>query len=135
MLERLYRSHAHAPSLGRSVACTDASVGRCLRDRHKTVASRVLALVRLLAFFLTLALSLNLMPTLQEGRGRAAAQTLANGITLVGDFRGSGAQQIATLYDPNDDFGLRIVVLDRATDGKFTHSAWFLGKASQFDLS
>src|SRR3979490_3349872 len=117
MLERLYRSHAHAPSLGRSVACTDASVGRCSRDRHKPVTSRVLALVRLLAFFLTLVLSLGLMPRLQPGGGGAAGQTLANGITLVGDFRGSGAQQIATLYDPNDDFGLRIVVLERGAPG------------------
>jgi len=91
--------------------------------------------VRLLAFFLTLVLSLSLMPTLQPGGGGAAAQTLANGITLVGDFRGSGTQQIATLYDPNDDFGLRIVVLERGADGRFTHAAWFLGKANQFDLS
>jgi DUF3048 family protein/VCBS repeat protein len=91
--------------------------------------------VRLLAFFLTLVLSLSLMPTLRPGGSGAAAQTLANGVTLVGDFRGSGAQQIATLYDPNDDFGLRIVVLERGADGKFTHTAWFLGKANQFDLS
>jgi hypothetical protein len=91
--------------------------------------------VRLLAFFLTLGLSLSLVTPLQPGGGRAAAQTLANGVTLVGDFRGSGAQQIATLYDPNDDLGLRIVVLERGADGKFTHTGWFLGKGNQFDLS
>jgi hypothetical protein len=91
--------------------------------------------VRLLAFFLTLALSLSLVPTLQPGGGGAAAQTLANGFTLVGDFRGSGAQQIASLYDPNDDFGLRIVVLDREADGKFTHTQWFLAGPNQFDPS
>ncbi len=93
--------------------------------------------MRLLTLFLTLtlALSLILVPAVQPGGAGAAAQTLANGFTLVGDFRGSGAQQIATLYDPNDDFGLRIVVLERGADGMFTHTAWFLGAANQFDLS
>jgi hypothetical protein len=90
--------------------------------------------VRLLAFFLTLVVSLTLVPAAAPG-GRAAAQTLANGFTLVGDFRGSGAPQIASLYDPNDDFGLRIVVLDRGADGKFTHTQWFLAGANTFDLS
>jgi len=91
--------------------------------------------VRLLAFFLTLVLSLSLVPTLQPGGGSASAQTLANGFTLVGDFRGTGAQEIASIYDPNDDFGLRIVVLDRGADGKFTHTEWFHEGANHFDLS
>jgi len=91
--------------------------------------------VRLLAFFLTLVLSLSIVPMLQPGGGSAAAQTLANGFTLVGDFRGTGAQEIASIYDPNDDFGLRIVVLDRGADGKFTHTQWFLESANHFDLS
>ena len=91
--------------------------------------------MRLLAFFLTLVLSLSIVPTLQPGGGTAAAQTIANGFTLVGDFRGTGAQEIASIYDPNDDFGLRIVVLDRGVDGKFTHTEWFLEGANHFDLS
>lgn len=90
--------------------------------------------MRLLAFFLTLLLSVSLIPAVAPGR-EAAAQTLANGFTLVGDFQGSGAPQIASLYDPNDDFGLRIVVLDRGADGLFTHSQWFLTGANTFDLS
>ena len=91
--------------------------------------------MRLLAFFLTLVLSLSIVPMLQPGGGSAAAQTLANGFTLVGDFRGTGTQEIASIYDPNDDFGLRIVVLDRGADGKFTHTQWFLESANHFDLS
>ena len=91
--------------------------------------------MRLLAFFLTLVLSLSLVPTLQPGGGSASAQTLANGFTLVGDFRGTGAQEIASIYDPNDDFGLRIVVLDRGADAKFTHTEWFHEGANHFDLS
>jgi hypothetical protein len=80
-------------------------------------------------------LSLSLVPALQAGGGRAAAQTLASGFALVGDFRGNGTQQIASLYDPNDDLGLRIVVLDRGADGKFTHTQWFLAGANEFDPS
>ena len=91
--------------------------------------------MRLLTFFLTLVLSLTLVPALEPGGGGAAAQTLANGFTLVGDFRGNGTQQIASIYDPNDDFGLRIVVLDRGADGKFTHTEWFLEGANHFDVS
>ncbi len=90
--------------------------------------------MRLFALFLTLVLSVTLVPAVAPG-GSSAGQTLANGFTLVGDFRGNGAQQIATLYDPNDDFGLRIVMLDRGADGKFTHIEWFLAGANQFDLS
>jgi hypothetical protein len=92
--------------------------------------------VRLFTFFLTLVLCFTtVVPAFQPGGGRAAAQTLANGFTLVGDFRGNGAEQIASIYDPNDDFGLRIVVLDREADGKFTHTQWFLAGANQFDVS
>jgi hypothetical protein len=91
--------------------------------------------VRLFALFLTLVLSVTLVPAVQPGGGGAAAQTLANGFALVGDFRGNDSQQIASIYDPNDDFSLRIVVLDRGSDGKFTHSQWFLAGADQFDVS
>jgi hypothetical protein len=91
--------------------------------------------VRLLTLFLTFVLSLSLIPAFEPGGGGAAAQTLANGFTLTGDFRGNGTQQIASIYDPNDDFGLRIVVLDRGADGKFTHTEWFLEGANHFDVS
>jgi hypothetical protein len=66
--------------------------------------------------------------------GPADAQTLANGRTVSGDFKGAGYDQVATLYDVNDDLGLRIVVLDPTPDGKFTSSEWFLAGANRFDL-
>jgi hypothetical protein len=88
--------------------------------------------VRLLAFLLSLVF---LATSHAAAPDKAAAQTLADGFTLVGDFRGDGARQIAALYDPNDDFGLRIVVLQREADGKFSHSQWFVSGANTFDLS
>lgn len=91
--------------------------------------------MRVLALFLTLVLSLSLVPALGPGGGRVAAQTLGNGFSLVGDFRGNGVQEIASLYDPQDDFGLRIVVLDRGADGQFTHSQWFAAGANSLDVS
>ena len=91
--------------------------------------------MRVFTFFLTLVLSVTLVPNAQPGGGIAAAQTLADGFALSGDFRGNGAQQIASIYDPNDDFSLRIVVLDQGADGKFTHTAWFVAAANQFDVS
>ena len=66
--------------------------------------------------------------------GSASAMTLANGRTLSGDFKGAGYDQVAALYDPNDDLGLRIVVLDPTPDGKFTSSEWYLAGANHFDL-
>jgi hypothetical protein len=90
--------------------------------------------VRLLALALSLVLSVTFVPALSRS-GNAAAQTLADGFTLVGDFAGDGSQQIAALYDPNDDFGLRIVVLRREADGKFTHGQWFVSAANTFDIS
>jgi len=91
--------------------------------------------VRLFTAVLALTLSITVVPSAQPGSGQAAAQTLGNGFTLVGDFLGDGSRQIAALYDPNDDFGLRIVVLKREADGKFTHSQWFASGANTFDLS
>ena len=90
--------------------------------------------MRLLALALSVVLSITAVPGLTRG-GSAAAQTLADGFTLVGDFVGDGSQQIAALYDPNDDFGLRIVVLRREADGKFTHAQWFVSGPNTFDLS
>ncbi len=65
----------------------------------------------------------------------AHGQTLGQGYSVTGDFKGAGYQQIATLYDPNDDLGLRIVVLDRTTtEPKMTSSQWFLAGSNSFDL-
>ena len=90
--------------------------------------------MRFLTFALTVVLSITVVSPLSTA-GRAAGQTLADGFTLVGDFLGDGSRQIAALYDPNDDFGLRMVVLRREADGKFTHSQWFLSGTNTFDLS
>jgi hypothetical protein len=88
-----------------------------------------------LSFFLALVVSvLYVIPAAEPRSHVASAQTLAEGHSVAGDFKGTGGQQIATLYDPNDDLGLRIVVLDRAADGKLTPTQWFLAGASQFDL-
>src|SRR5205814_4588928 len=57
------------------------------------------------------------------------------GYSVAGDFKGAGYQQIATLYDPNDDLGLRIAVLDRTTtDPKMITTQWFVTGANSFDL-
>src|SRR2546430_3839551 len=65
----------------------------------------------------------------------AYAQTLGQGYSVAGDFKGAGYQQIATLYDPNDDLGLRIAVLDRTTtDPKMVATQWFVTGANSFDL-
>jgi DUF3048 family protein len=70
-----------------------------------------------------------------ESGGVAYGQTLGQGYSVAGDFKGAGYQQIATLYDPNDDLGLRIVVLDRTTaDPRFASTQWFLEGANRFDL-
>jgi hypothetical protein len=88
-------------------------------------------------FFLALVFStVWLIPfAARESGGVAYGQTLAQGHSVAGDFKGAGYQQIATLYDPNDDLGLRIVVLDRTTaDPKFAATQWFLEGANRFDL-
>jgi hypothetical protein len=64
----------------------------------------------------------------------ANAQQLAQGFALAGDFKGVGNQQIASLYDPNDDLGLRIVVLDRGADSRLVSAQWFLEGANKFDM-
>jgi hypothetical protein len=76
-----------------------------------------------------------LIPTASPRASIANAQTLGEGMTVVGDFKGTGNQQIATIYDPNDNFGLRIVVLDRnPVDGKLVASQWFVAGANTFDM-
>ncbi len=91
---------------------------------------------RAASFVLGLLLSFMwLVPSVAPERGIANAQTLANGVAVTGDFKGAGYQQIATLYDPNDDLGLRIVVLDPTPEGKFSSSQWFVAGANAFDLA
>src|SRR5882762_4856823 len=90
---------------------------------------------RVTTLFLALLLStLWLIPTAAPG-SVADAQTLGQGYSIAGDFKGAGYQQIATLYDPNDDLGLRIVVLDRTTaDPKMVATQWFVTGGNSFDL-
>ena len=92
---------------------------------------------RLLTFLIALVFSTAwLIPSAEPRSGGAAeAQTLAQGYSVAGDFKGAGYQQIATLYDANDNLGLRIVVLDRmTTDPKMVSTQWFLEAANSFDL-
>src|SRR2546428_5265887 len=90
---------------------------------------------RFVTFVLALVISsVWLIPSVAP-RSIAWGQTLAQGYSVAGDFKGAGYQQIATLYDPNDNLGLRIVVLDRTTtDPKMVSSQWFLEAANSFDL-
>src|SRR5256885_16250935 len=90
---------------------------------------------RVATFFLTLVVSTTwLIPTATPA-SVAYAQTLGQGYSVAGDFKGAGYQQIATLYDPNDDLGLRIAVLDRTTtDPKMVAIQWFVTGANSFDL-
>src|SRR3989442_15433598 len=92
---------------------------------------------RVVTFFLAFVIStLYLIPSVvPPSAGMAYGQTLGQGYSVAGDFKGAGYQQIATLYDPNDNLGLRIVVLDRTTtDPKMVSSQWFLEAANSFDL-
>src|SRR5947207_15355312 len=90
---------------------------------------------RVATFLLTLVISTTwLIPTATPA-SVAYAQTLGPGYSVAGDFKGAGYQQIATLYDPKDNLGLRIVVLDRTTtDLKMSSTQWFLEAANSFDL-
>ena len=89
---------------------------------------------RLLSFAMAFTLLMGWLIPASSSSGRAAAQTLANGLSVSGDFKGAGFQQVATLYDPNDDLGLRIVVLEPTADGKLASSQWFIAGANSFDL-
>ncbi|MDP9275642.1 MAG: hypothetical protein M3O99_08645, partial [Chloroflexota bacterium] len=90
---------------------------------------------RAATFFLTLVISsVWLIPSVTP-QSIAYGQTLGQGYSVAGDFKGAGYQQIATLYDPGDNLGLRIVVLDRTTtDPTMVSSQWFLESANSFDL-
>src|SRR2546427_1003205 len=92
---------------------------------------------RVVTFFLAFVISpLSLIPSgIPPSAGVAYAQTLGQGYSVAGDFKGAGYQQTATVYDANDALGLRIVVLDRTTaDPKLTSTQWFLAGANSFDL-
>src|SRR5438552_15850806 len=90
---------------------------------------------RAATFFLALVIStVWLIPSVAPG-SLASAQTLGQGYSVAGDFKGAGYQQIATPYDPNDELGLRIAVLDRTTtDPKMVATRWFITGESSFDL-
>ena len=86
-------------------------------------------------FLLALVISIGWLIPSVTPRSIAYGQTLGQGYSVAGDFKGAGYQQIATLYDPNDNLGLRIVVLDRTTtDPKMASTQWFLEAANSFDL-
>ncbi|MBI2324736.1 MAG: DUF3048 domain-containing protein [Chloroflexi bacterium] len=69
-------------------------------------------------------------------QGRAAAYGLAAGMDLAADFLGNGKAQIAALYDLDDDFGLRIDLLERSSDSDaFTRTRWFLSVPGSFDTA
>jgi len=90
---------------------------------------------RIATFFLTLVISSAWLIPSVAPQSIAYGQTLGQGYSVAGDFKGAGYQQIATLYDPNDNLGLRIVVLDRTTtDPKMVSTQWFLEAANSFDM-
>ncbi len=94
-------------------------------DHAKRAIGYLLAIVLLLTV---------VIPGATPADSQAAAMTLAEGHTVSGDFRGNGRSQIASLYDPKDDLGLRIVVLERSgTTDTMTHSQWFISGPNSFD--
>ncbi|HVF06649.1 MAG TPA: DUF3048 domain-containing protein [Frankiaceae bacterium] len=92
-------------------------------------AKRAFAYVIAIAILLTV-----VIPQALPAQSRAEAMTLADGHTVSGDFKGNGRSQIASLYDPQDDLGLRIVVLERSgTTDVLTHSQWYISGPNSFD--
>ncbi len=92
------------------------------------------ALARSLAA--TVAAVLTLTVVLPAGMPPAAAMSLGQGLTVAGDFRGVGHDQIASLYDLTDDGSLRIDVLDRTgTTDTFTKEQWTIWGPGSFDVS
>jgi len=77
-----------------------------------------------------------LLPASAPDSHTAAAQSLGEGLTVSGDFKGTGHAQIASLFDLKEDLGLRIQVLDRAaTADTFTAELWTVWGAGSFDTS
>ena len=91
---------------------------------------------RAFTFLLTLVVStVWLVPSATPSRGIAEAQTPGAGVTVSGNFRGTGGAQLASLYDPGDDLGLRISLIERTGTGDtFTATEWFVARSGDFDL-
>jgi len=94
---------------------------------------------RSVSFLLTLVVSvLWLIPSAAPAEHTALAQTPAAGFPIAGDFKGTGASQIATISDPNDNLALKIQLLERdessPTTEKFTVSDWYAATPGTFDL-
>ncbi len=93
------------------------------------------ALARPLAAIVAAVLTLTVvLPS--SSPGRAAAMSFGEGLTVSGDFTGVGHAQIASLYDINEDWSLRIDVLDRSGSADtFVKEAWTVWGQGSFDTS
>jgi hypothetical protein len=93
---------------------------------------------RSVSFVLTLVVSvLWLIPSTAPASHLALAQTPAAGSPIAGDFKGTGASQIAMISDVTDNLSLRIQLLERdpeATTEKFTVTDWYAATPGTFDL-
>ncbi|HZP95973.1 MAG TPA: DUF3048 domain-containing protein [Candidatus Limnocylindria bacterium] len=91
---------------------------------------------RIAAFALSLAVSLTwIIPTTLPAEHVADAQTPAAGIPLTGDFKGTGASQIATVSDPGDNLGIKIQLLERdPATATFAVTDWYASLPGAFDL-
>ncbi len=90
---------------------------------------------RVFAFVLTLVVSTVWLIPSASPSGIAYAQTVGAGVSVTGDFRGAGGAQIASLYDPADDLGLRISLIERAPGSEsFAATQWFAANPGEFDL-
>src|SRR5437588_11781350 len=91
---------------------------------------------RLLTVLITVVIcAVWLIPSANPRGSVASAQTLANGLVVSGDFKGAGYSQIASLYDPGDNLGIRISILDRTgTTDEFTPGQWFTSGENTLDL-
>ncbi len=79
---------------------------------------------------------LTLTVVLPAGSPPAAAMSFGQGLTVSGDFKGVGHDQIASLYDINEDQTLRIDVLDRSgTTDTFSKEQWTIWGSGSFDTS
>lgn len=101
----------------------------------RAITKRLVSFACLLSLVLTVVIAPAVAPQ------RAAGMTLAEGTSVSGDFRGNGRSQIATLYDPGDDLGLRISMLDRSGGASstgapdaFVQTTWLVSGPNSFDL-
>jgi len=77
-----------------------------------------------------------LLPASAPSEHTASAQSLGEGLTVAGDFKGTGHAQIASLYDLNDDLSLKITVLDKTPGADtFTSELWTVWGPNSFDTS